>query len=179
MDSVSAPKWLVTSNVHHSPIPCNMYTASTMACLLDLLALLCELPLTSLLGSLRSGLSIHHIIPPSEAACIVANEALVVNVVVISTGPEGKEVMQAPWKLVTTVSINGLKETEDNPEIHCQDVKLASAQNPNDGNNNSAKSENHDFNGGRILGGQPEWSRVLVVNLVNAPVKRTPVHCAM
>ena len=97
-----------------------------MVYLLDLLGLLCELSLTSPLGSLGSGLGIHNIIPPSEAACIVADETLVVSIVMISTGPEGKEIVQAPWEIVTAVSINGLKETKDDPEIHGQDVELTS-----------------------------------------------------
>jgi hypothetical protein len=156
-----------------------MYISSNISCLLDLLALLCELPLAPLLSSLWSRLSIHDFIPPSEAACIVANEPLVVNVVMISTGPEGQEVVQAPWELVTAVSIDSLKETEDNPEIHCQDVELTSAQNPNDRDASSAEPEDHDFNGRCVLGGKAERSRVLVVDLVNILVEGTPVHCAM
>ena len=156
-----------------------MYTSSAISRLFDLLALLCELPLTSLLGSLWSRLGVHDIIPPSEAARIVADEALVVSVVMISTGPEGEEVVQAPWELVTAVGIDSLEETEDNPEIHCQDVELTSNQNPDDRYKNRAKTENHDFNGRCVLGSQSEWSRVLVVDLVDIPVKRAPVHCAM
>ena len=123
-----------------------------MVCLLDLLAFLCELPLTSLFGSLWSRLSVHDIIPPSEAARIVANETLVVDVMMLSTSPEREEVVQAPWELVTAVSIDSLEETEDNPEIHCQDVELTSTQNPNNGDANSAKPEDHDFNGRCVLG---------------------------
>jgi hypothetical protein len=110
----------------NSPVHCSMYTSPALICLLDLLALLCELPLTSSLCSLRSRLGIHHVIPPSEAARIIANETLVVSIVVIGTGPEGKEVVQTPWEVVTTVGINGLEKTEDNPEIHCQNVELTS-----------------------------------------------------
>lgn len=156
-----------------------MYILSAITGLFDLLALLCELPLTSLLCSLGSGLGVHDIIPPSEAARIVADESLVVSVMMISTGPEGKEVVQTPWELVTAVGIDSLEETEDNPEIHCQDVELTSNQNPDDRYTGRAKTEYHDFNGRCVLGSQSEWSRVLVVDLVNTSVKRAPVHCAM
>jgi hypothetical protein len=97
----------------------------------------------------------------------------------ISTGPEGEEVVQAPWELVTAVGINSLEETEDNPEIHRQDVELTSNQDPDDRYTDRAKTENHDFNGRCVLGSQSEWSRVLVVDLVDTSVKRAPVHCAM
>jgi len=101
-----------------------------MAYLFNLLSLLCELPLTSSLGSLRSRLSVHDIIPPSETAGIVANESLMVNVVMFGTSPERKEVVQAPRKFITTVGIDSLEKAADDPEIHCQDVELASNQNP-------------------------------------------------
>ena len=156
-----------------------MYISSAMACLLDLLGVLCELPLTPLFSGLWSRLGIHDFIPPSEAARIVANETLVVNVVMISTGPEGEEVVQAPWEFVSAVSIDSLEETEDNPKIHCQNVELTSAHNPNDGDNNSAKPEDHNFDRRCVLGGKSERSRVLVVDLVNVLIERTPVHCAM
>jgi hypothetical protein len=157
----------------------NMYTSSAIRRLLDLLALLCELPLTSLLGSLWSRLGIHDIVPPSKAARIVADESLVVSIVMIGTGPERQEIMQAPWKFVAAVSIDSLEETEDNPEIHGQDMELTSDQNPNDWYTNSAKTENHDFNGRCILGSQSEWSRVLMVDFVDVLVERAPVQCAV
>ena len=147
-----------------------MYTLSAITGLFDLLALLYELSLTSFLCSLGSGLGVHDKIPPSEAARIVANESLVVSIVMISTGPEGEEVVQAPWELVTAVGIDSLEETEDNPEIHCQDMELASNQNPDDWSKDRAKTEYHDFNGRCVLSSQSEWSRVLVVDLVDTSV---------
>jgi hypothetical protein len=156
-----------------------MYTSCTTTRLLDLLALLGELPLTSLLGSLWSRLGIHDIVPPSKAARIVADKSLVVSIVMIGTSPEGHEIVQAPWKFVATVSIDSLEEAEDNPEIHGQDMELTSDQNPNDWNTDSAKAENHDFNGRCILGSQSEWSRVLMVDLVDVLVERAPVQCAV
>ena len=141
-----------------------------MTGLFNLLAFLYELPLTSLLGGFGTGLGVHDIIPPSEAARIVANKSLVVSIVMISTGPEGEEVVQAPWELVTAVGIDGLEETEDNPEIHCQDMELASNQNPDDWSKDRAKTEYHDFNGRCVLSSQSEWSRVLMVDLVDTSV---------
>ena len=87
--------------------------------LLDLLRLL---TLTSSPHSLGSRLGVHNVVPPPKAARIVANEALVVGVMVIGTSPERQEVVQTPREFVAAVCIDGLEETEDNPEVHGQDV---------------------------------------------------------
>lgn len=94
--------------------------------LLDLLGHLGLLALTSLLGSLWSGLGVHHVVPPSEAAGIVTNELLMVNIVMLSTSPEGKEMVQRPREIVAAVRIDSLEKTSSDPEIHGQDVKVAS-----------------------------------------------------
>ena len=82
--------------------------------LLDLLGgLLSQLGLFTLassLGSLWAGLSIHDIVPPSETAGVVTDEALVVGVVVVGAGVEREEVMQTPGKIITAVGVNGLEE---------------------------------------------------------------------
>ena len=83
--------------------------------LLDLLGGLLSqlglLTLTSSLGSLWAGLSVHDIVPPSETAGVVTDEALVMGVVVIGAGVEGEEVMQTPREIITAVGVNGLEET--------------------------------------------------------------------
>jgi len=92
--------------------------------LLSLVCLHC-LPLSSPLGCLWPGFSVQDIIPPSEAASIVPNEPLVVDIVVVSTCPEGQEVVQTPGKFVPAVSIDGLKQAEDDPHVHGQDVEIS------------------------------------------------------
>ena len=47
------------------------------------------------------------------------------DVVVVGTGPEGKDVVQAPGKFVTAVGVDGLEQAADDPEIHGQDVKIS------------------------------------------------------
>ena len=147
--------------------------------LLSLLRLLRLLPLTSLLRSLGSRLGIHDIVPKSEAARIVANEALMVRIVVIRAGPEGQEVVQAPRELVATVRIDSLEQTGDDPQVHGQDVQMSGYQDPQDGNANSARAEKHDFDRRRVLGGQTEGRRVGVVELVDVLVQRAPVQRAV
>ena len=77
-------------------------------CLLGLRRL--GLVFSSTLQRIWGVFSIKDIIPPPEAAGIIANELLMVEIVVIGTSPEGKEMVKTPWKFVTTVSINGLEQ---------------------------------------------------------------------
>ena len=67
--------------------------------LLRLLGLeLQELLLTALPVSLSAGLGVEAEVPPAEAGGVVADELLVVEIVVIRTGPEGDEVSKLQGK---------------------------------------------------------------------------------
>jgi hypothetical protein len=147
--------------------------------LLGLLSLLGFPAFTSSLGSLWSRLSVHEVVPPSEAACVVANEAFVVNVVVFSTSPEWEEVMQAPGEFVTTVSVDSLEKTEGDPDVHSQDVEILCEQSPDDRDHDGSSAENHSFNRRSVFSGETEGGGVLMMDLVDASVERTPVHCAV
>ena len=85
---------------------------------------LCELLLSSSLGSLSTSLGIQNVVPPAERARVVADELLMVNVVVLSASPERKEVVERPGELVTRMCVDGLEQAEDNPDVHGQDVKV-------------------------------------------------------
>lgn len=52
-----------------------------------------ELLFPAPLGRLRASLGVKNIVPPPEAARVVADEELVVHVVVLGTGPERQEVV--------------------------------------------------------------------------------------
>lgn len=122
-----------------------------------------QLPLSPLLAGLIAGLGIKEEIPPPEAGGIVANEALVVHVVMVSAGPEGQEVVQAPGEVVATVGIDGLEEAQDNPEVHGDEVKLAGQSNPNDRDADGADAEEHGLDRARVLSGHAKGSAVGVV----------------
>ena len=49
-------------------------------------------------------------------------------VVVIGTGPEGEDVLERPREIVSAVSVNGLEETEDDPGVHSEVVKVSGAK---------------------------------------------------
>lgn len=147
--------------------------------LLNLLDFLCHLALTSLLRGLWSRLGIHHIIPPSETARVVADEALMMNVVVLSSSPEGNEVVQAPWEIVATVSIDSLEETCGDPEVHSKDVEIAGEQAPENWHKNSSSTKNHGFNRGGIFGSESERRGILVMDLVDVLVEEAVVEDAV
>jgi hypothetical protein len=138
----------------------------------DLLSLpgLGELLLASRLGSLSTGLGAKDKVPPPEAARVVADELLVVNVVVLGTGPEGKEMVQRPGELVTAVRVDGLEETKHNPCVHCQDVKILGDGAPDDGAADGAETQDHDLNGRSVLSSKTEGGGILVVDLVDVLV---------
>lgn len=53
-----------------------------------------------------------------------------VNIVMLCAGPEGEEMMQAPWEFVATVCINRLEESAHDPDVHGQDVEVSSDRTP-------------------------------------------------
>lgn len=97
----------------------------------------------------------------------------------LGTSPEWQEVVQTPWEFISAVSIDGLEEAEDDPDVHREDVKVASGENPKDGHHDGAESENQHFNWRCVLSGETEWRRILVMNLVDVLVKGAPMHSAM
>lgn len=123
------------------------------------------------LRGLSTSLGIEAEVPPPEAAGVVANELLVVNIVMLRASPERKDVVQAPGELVTTVRINGLEQTEGDPAVHGQDVEVLGDGAPEDGASDATKTEDHDFNGRSVLSGQTERRGVLMVDLVDVLVK--------
>src|SRR5690349_7684573 len=132
------------------------------------------------LRSLSTSLGIQNEVPPPEAAGVISDKLLVVDIVVLSAGPDGEEVVQAPWELVAAVRIDGLENTEDNPSIHGQNVKVLGDGAPQNWAANSSESQHHDLDWRSVLSGQAERSRILVVDLVDVLVqKRACVHGAM
>ena len=106
-----------------------------------------RLALASPLGSLRAALGVKGPVPPGERARVVTDELLVVNIVVVSTGPDGKEVVKRPGELVAGVRVDGLEDTQGDPDVHGQDVQVLGDGAPQDWAADRAETEDHDFNG--------------------------------
>ena len=92
-----------------------------------------QLLLLSPSGGLGTGFGIEDIIPPAKATRVIPDEALVMHIVVIGPGPEGKEVMQAPGELVSAMSVDGLKQAQDDEDVHGKDVQVVGDGTPEDG----------------------------------------------
>jgi hypothetical protein len=157
----------------------SIYSDVVIACLLGLPGL-GELLLSPPLGGLGTSLGVENKIPPPEAAGVVSDELLVVNVVVLSASPNREEVMQTPWELVTAVRVDGLEHTEDNPSVHGQDVQILGDGAPNNGAADSSETQDHDFDRRRVFSSNAEGSGILVVDLVDVLVQKgAGVHGAM
>ena len=87
--------------------------------------------------------------------------------------------VETPWEFVTTVSIDSLEQAEDNPDVHGEDVEISSNENPEDWHTDCAGSEDHHLDWRSVFSSETEWRRVLMVDLVDVLVERTPVHGAM
>lgn len=131
------------------------------------------------LSRLRTALSVKEPVPPDERAGVVADELLVVGVVVVGAGPDGQEVVEGPGELVAGVRVDGLEDAQRDPDVHGQDVQVAGDGAPQDGRADGAEAEDHDFDGRRVLGCEAEGRGVLVVDLVDVFIQRSPVHGAV
>lgn len=143
---------------------------------LNFLCVLGQTSLSPLLGSLGSGLGVQQVIPPPEAAGVIADEPFMMDVMMFGAGPEREEVVQAPGELVAAVGVDGLEQPADDPDVHGQDVEVPGHGAYQDGRSDGAEAQDHDFDGGRIFCGETEGSRVLMVDLVDALVQGTPVE---
>jgi len=120
-----------------------------------------------LLSRNTSSFGIHHRIPPSERARVVSEELFVVDIVVIGTGPKGEEVMQAPGKFVPGVSIDGLEQAPDDPQVHCQDMEIFGEAAEDDRDTDSTEGEDHGLDRRSVFSSKAERRAVLMVQLVN------------
>lgn len=75
--------------------------------------------------------------------------------------------------------VDGLEQPENNPDIHGYNVQLSVQSTEDDGDADRTKSEDHGFEGRRILCSQAEWGAVLMVQLVDEFVQSGGVQSAV
>lgn len=97
----------------------------------------------------------------------------------VGTGPEREEMVETPGEFVTTVSIDGLEQTQHNPNVHGENVQVTSKSAPEDRATDCTETQNHNFDWRRVFSSQAKGSRVLVVDFVNGLVEGTPVESAV
>lgn len=117
-----------------------------------------HLALAATLQRIRSVLSVQNVVPPPEAAGEVTNELLVVEIMVIRTGPERQEVVETPGELIATVRVDGLEQAQNNPNVHGENVQVTSDSTPGDGAANASETQNHNLDRRCVFSGQTERS---------------------
>ena len=95
---------------------------------------------------------------------------------VVSTCPEGEDVLEGPWKIVSAVSIDSLEETENDPDVHGEDVEVPGTKDVKNRTGDRSSTENEDLSRMSVLSSKAEGSRVFVVNFVNVLIHGTPVE---
>ena len=78
-------------------------------------------------------------------------------------------------RTVSAVRIDGLEETQGDPDVHGEDVQVTAECAVEEGTRECTSSEDEDFSGMRVLSSKTEGGGVLVVNLVDVLVERAPV----
>ncbi len=77
---------------------------------------------------------------------------------------------------IAGVRIDGLEETEDNPDVDGEDVEVVTEHAVQDGTKDRASSKDENLGGVSVLGSKTERGGILVVNLVDVLVERAPVQ---
>lgn len=102
-----------------------------------------------------------------------------VHIVVLGSGPEGKEVSQGPGKIVSGVRVDGLEQAQHDPEVHREQVQVLGDEHPEDGGPDGAEAEEHDLDRGGVFSSHAEGRGVVVVHLMYGLVQGRPVGAAM
>lgn len=97
----------------------------------------------------------------------------------ISTSPERQEMVEAPRKFIATVGIDGLEQTQHNPDIHSENMQVAGESTPENRAADGPEAENHHLNRRSIFGGQTKWCGILMVDFVNSFVEWTPMKSSV
>lgn len=75
-------------------------------------------------------------------------------IMMIRPAPKRDDALQAPGEIVARVSVNGLEETEHDPDVDGDDVEVGEEA-EEEGTADGACAEDEDFEGVGVLGGLP------------------------
>lgn len=84
-----------------------------------------------------------------------------------STRPEGKDMLEGPREIISRVSIDGLEQSESDPNVHGEDVEVLSEEAVEKRASEGSGSKDEDFSGVGVFSSEAEGGRVLVVDLVD------------
>ena len=119
------------------------------------------------------------LVPPSERGRVTVGESHVMKVVVVGAGPEGYPVPQAPREIVSGVSVDGLEQPENDPDVDGDDVEVGSEETVEERSTDGTGTEDEDLEGVSVFSSQTERCAVLVVHLVDVLVEGTVVECSV
>ena len=94
---------------------------------------------------------------------------------VVGSGPEWEEVPERPREVVARVSVDGLAETESDPDVDGEDVQILSEKTVEERARDGSLGENEDLQGVGVLRGQSDRGAESVMLLVDVLVQRSPV----
>lgn len=87
-----------------------------------------------------SAFRLEQVVCPSERAGVVANEKMMVFIMMVCTCPERKEVVQRPWELVTRVGVNSLEQPQADPDRNGEQMQVSGEVAPDNRNANSTQA---------------------------------------
>lgn len=97
----------------------------------------------------------------------------------VGSSPKGDPVAKRNGEIITRVGVNGLEQSQDDPNVNGQNVQVGSEQTVEKGSTDGAHTEDQDFQWVSVLGGQTKGSRIFVVHLVNVLVERSIVESSV
>ena len=65
-----------------------------------------------------------------------------------------------PREVVSTMSIDGLEETENDPDVHGEDVEVAGAENVENRSSDGSGTEDENFSQMGVLSSEAKGSRI-------------------
>lgn len=136
------------------------------------------LGLSGVLGR-GTGLGVQNVIPDSEGGGVVADEMVVVFIVVVCSCPEEQKVMQGDWELVPRMGVDGLEQSQGDPDGNGEQMQVLCEVAPHDRNTNSTEPQEHHLNRVCVFCSQAKWSSVSVMLLVDVFVEVTVVQASV
>lgn len=130
-------------------------------------------------SALVAEIGAHKVVPPAEAGRVAPQEGHVVVVMVVSTSPERHPVVQADREVVARVGIDRLEETQDDPDVHRDNVQVLREGTQHERTTDRTHTQDQNLERVRILRSKTERRAELVVHLVDVLVQRTPVERAV
>jgi hypothetical protein len=86
-----------------------------------------------------------HPVPPPETRSVAVDECHVVEIVVVGSGPEWQPVTKRPGEIVARVGVDGLEQTEGDPEVDGENVEILAEETVEEWSTQSTLSEDQDF----------------------------------